>query len=98
MLIKITSSINSIISAGECNFKNLKIMLERLNHVANILTSMHHFLGRLYKSLHRAKKTNWTKMQLTEKSDLHTVRSFLDYAKEGVSINNIVFQKPTHIY
>jgi hypothetical protein len=86
-----TASIEAIITAGKCNFKNLEILIGQLNHVANILPSMRHFLGRLYKALHRARKTNWTIIGLSAKSDLHLMSSFLQYAKEGVSINNVVF-------
>lgn len=32
------------------------------------------------------------------KSDLHLMASFLDKAKNGISLNNITFSKPTHIY
>jgi len=68
-----------------------EILIRRLNHVANILPSMHHILRRLYKALLCAKKTNWTIIGLSEKLDLHIISSFLNYARVGVSINNVVF-------
>jgi hypothetical protein len=37
-------------------------------------------------------------LSLSEKSDLHLMISFLDLAKEGISLNNVVFRKPTKIY
>jgi hypothetical protein len=37
-------------------------------------------------------------LALSEKADLHLLSSFLNYANEGVSINNIVFREPTHLF
>jgi hypothetical protein len=59
---------------------------------------MRHFLGCPYKALYRAKKTKWISLKISEKMDLSLLQSFLDYAKEGISLNNIVFRRPTHIY
>jgi hypothetical protein len=72
--------------------------MERLNHVACILQPMRHFMGRLYRALFRAKaRSGWT-LSTNELSDLITHSEFLQYAKMGVSLNNVVFRKPTSIY
>jgi hypothetical protein len=57
-----------------------------------------HFLSRLRNALFRTSTNGWTCLQNSEKSDLHLMKRFLDYSYSGVSINNVVFRKPTHIY
>lgn len=55
--------------------------------------------GRLYKDLYRAKKSlRWTTVQPSELEDLLLHKTFLFYANRGVSLNNISYRKPTHIY
>jgi hypothetical protein len=51
---KWSSSIDTIISEGKCNIKNLEILLGRLNHAANILLSMHHHS---WKALQKSKQS-----------------------------------------
>jgi hypothetical protein len=73
----------------------------RLNHVACIFLPMRHFMGRLYCALYRAKaRSGWTTLStnelLDQTSTLHL--EFLQYAKQVVSLNNVSFQQPTHIY
>jgi hypothetical protein len=87
-----------MISAKRVSFKDLEILVGRLNHCATILPAMHHFLGRLQQAMFRSKSSNWTCLRLSEKSDLHLLSSFLDYAHDGISMNTIVFRHPTHIY
>jgi hypothetical protein len=87
-----------MLSSGKTNSRQLEQLLGRLNHTANILPMMRHFLGCLYKALYRSRKTKWISLKISEKMDLSLLRSFLDYAKEGISMNNIVFRKPTHVY
>jgi len=51
---------------------------------------MHHFLGRLYKALYRAKANlSWTKLFPNEFEDLKLHKDFLLCADAGVSLNII---------
>jgi hypothetical protein len=46
----------------------------------------------------RAKSSGWTTLRFSEKSNLHLLSKFLDYANDGISLNTIVFRHPMHIY
>jgi hypothetical protein len=48
---KWTEDIDKMITSGRSNFKSLEKLIGRLNHAANILPTMRHFIGRIYKAL-----------------------------------------------
>jgi hypothetical protein len=78
--------------------KHLEQMIGRLNHVATLMEMLRHFLGRLYTALYRAKKKGKTKLKKPEKEDLKLFQHFINHASnKGISMNNIVYRKPTHI-
>jgi hypothetical protein len=90
---------NSIIESGKTNHKVLEAMLGRLNHVACIFPPMRHFMGRLYKALYRAKaRKGWTVLTPTELQDLGINLEFIQLAQSGVSLSNITYRRPTHIF
>ena len=72
----------------------------RLNHAAMALTPMRHFLNRLRHLTYVALSCKWGKAKITEnvRDDLILCLEFLKYAKDGVSMNNLVFAEPTHYY
>jgi hypothetical protein len=91
--------IDTILLAKKVHYKLLESIMGRLNHVACILQPMWHFMCRLYRALFRAKaRSGWTTLSTNELSYLITHSEFLQYAKMGVSLNNVVFRKPTSIY
>jgi hypothetical protein len=91
--------IDAMFSSQKCSHKSLEALLGRLNHVACTFLPMRHFLGRLYRALYRIKdKLGWTKLFSTELEDLALHKNFLRYANAGVSLNVIVFHKPTHMF
>jgi hypothetical protein len=91
--------IDSILLARQANYNLLETIMGRLNHVACIYIPMRHFMGRLYRALYRAKaRMGWTTLSANELLDLALHSEFLQYAKRGVSLNNISFRKPTHIF
>jgi hypothetical protein len=96
--IKWNLELEKLLSAKRVNKQQLEISLGRINHLANIMPTIRHFLGRLYHALARASKHHWTSLTLHEKLDLHLTQKFLHEAASGVSINNIVFRKPSIIY
>lgn len=55
---------------------------------------LRHFLGRIRHALMRSSKHKWTTLRASEKSDLHLTQAFLDEAKNGISMNILVFRKP----
>ena len=93
------SEIESFIEAGRANFKPLESLLGKLNHVACILSPMRHFMGRLYQALYRAKaRKGWISLSINELQDLGLHADFISLAKDGLSLNNITFRKPTVVY
>jgi len=87
-----------ILSAKRVSSKQLEILVGRLNHMGSILPMMRHFLNRLRSALLRSLKSGWTCLSIHEKGDLHLLQSLLEKSTRGISINNVVFRKPTHIY
>ena len=63
-------------------------------------TQMRHFLNRLRKLTYVALSCKWGKASITAnvRDDLVLCLEFLKLAKEGVSINTLVFAEPTHYY
>jgi len=66
--------------------------------MGSVLPMMRHFLNRLRSALLRSLKSGWTCLSIYEKGDLHLMQSLLEKSTKGISINNVVFRKPTHIY
>ena len=88
-----------LVSLPKVQGKPLESILGSLNHVVNVYTLMRHFLGCIYQALYRANSSKgWTSFKNTEISDFHTILSFLDSSQKGISMNNLTFRKPTHIY
>jgi len=58
-----------------------------------------HFTGRLYQALYRSRHKGWTKLKLSEKEDLIIFQKFMYTSTfTGVSMNNLTYRKPTHIF
>ena len=95
-----TKDILATISQSVVKGKELETIVGRLNHVAMAMTQMRHFLNRLRHLTYVALSCKWGKARLTEnvREDLILCLKFLRYAKEGVSMNLLVFAEPTHYY
>jgi hypothetical protein len=97
--LKWCNEINRLSRSKKVKAKNLEAILGSLNHVACIYNPMRHFLGRIYQAFYRASSSRgWTTLKETEILDFQTLTSFLNSAKEGISMNNLTFRKPSHIY
>jgi hypothetical protein len=96
--IKWITDINSLIGKHQVHHKHLCTSIGRLEHIANIIPILRHFLVRICHALARALKHNWTCLTLHKKSDLHLLMKFIDRSTQSISINNLVFLKPTIIY
>jgi len=95
---KWSSNISKIIHSKRVSHTQLESLIGRLNHIAGIIPMFRHFLGRLRQALYRSTQHRWTNLKIPEISDLHLSLKFLDMSVAGVSINNIVFRKPTTFY
>jgi hypothetical protein len=93
------ADISRMITSRKAYHKILESSIGRLNHVACILSPMRHYMGRLYQALFRASSLGgWTRLTQTEIDDLQTLQSFLSAANKGLSLNNLVYRKPSKIY
>jgi hypothetical protein len=97
--LKRRQDIHHLINSPKMKAKHLEAILGSLNHVACIYNPMHHFLGRIYQALYRAKHSKgWTSLKMNEIQDFNILLSFLDSASKGVSMNILTYRKPTQIY
>jgi hypothetical protein len=95
---KWSKDIQLLISSKQVCSSQLETIIGHLNHTASILSMMRHFMGRICQALYRSLRNGWTCLRLCEKSDLHLMVEFLAKAKNRISLNNITFRKPTHLY
>jgi hypothetical protein len=80
--------------------EDLETTVGRLGHVGMMLPASRHFLGRLRHLVTRgqAKGHRWVRLTSHAKADLRLFQRILTRTRRGVSMNNIVFRKPTHLY
>ena len=93
-----SESIGKILDDGIVSTKELEINIGRLVHLGLVLPSVHHFLSRLHELHRRALNRRHVKVTTIYAKDLKLMIYFLEKAKDGVDINMIVYQKPTHAY
>lgn len=63
-----------------------------------IIPSVHHFMSRLRELHNRSKNRRSIKISETCLEDLNLMLLFLKQANNGISLNQIVYRKPTHVY
>jgi hypothetical protein len=69
-----------------------------LVHLGLAIPFVHHFMSQL-RDLHiTAKRRRSIKINCKCLKDLEMFLGFLKIAKDGISLNSIAFQRPTHIY
>jgi hypothetical protein len=91
--------IKTLISRGHnrVTHKELKTLIGRLQHVANVLTEGSHFLNHLRSAEMRAARHGGTRLTQAARSTLHIWLTFLLKAAKGIDINTIVSRLPDHI-
>jgi hypothetical protein len=93
------ADISKMTSSKKAHYKILESTLGRLNHVACVFNPMRHFMGRVYQALSRASALGgWTRLSSEEVADLQILSSFLSAVNRGLSLNNLVYRKPTLLY
>jgi len=95
-----TEALNNHISMRTIAIEQLDTTIGRLNHVGIILPPTRHFLSRTRSLVSHCQQRNkrWVRLPCTVKEDLHLFKTLLTIALRGVSMNNMVFRIPTHIY
>lgn len=97
---KATSWIRSIVelmNKDKADYDELATTVGRLNHVAFVIPSARHFLNRIRLAQDRADKATFAPITKEVKEDLKLWLDFINNARAGISINRIVFRKPTSI-
>jgi hypothetical protein len=93
------NQVKNIISAKSIKFKLLESILGRLENVAIIVVMFGHFLNNIRSLQIKAMATQHNqKLSKNAIREFELSRKFLARAHRGVSMNNIVFRKPTRIY
>ena len=93
-----SSSIESLISyTNKVAHQTLATLVGRLNHVAFIIPQARHFINRIRRDELRAATHRAVRLTQETKSDLKLWLKFITYAKEGISINSVIFRTPTSL-
>ena len=78
--------------------KDIEANIECLVHLGLAIPFVHHFMSRL-RDLHTtAKRRCFVKINYECLKDLEVFLGFLKFTNNGISLNSIAFQRPTHIY
>jgi hypothetical protein len=96
-----SEAISMMIAEKKTTTKDLDTCIGRLTHVSMIIPFVHHFLSRLRELLQRSKRQSRRTTRITEIciDDLRLMRDcFLRKAHEGISMNQIAYRRPTHVY
>ena len=91
-----SASIQTIINRGSSTYNEIETLGGRLNHCGYIIPLARHFLHPI-RGIMRGSAKKLIKISSKEIRYLHIWKLFLNYAKSGISINNIVYCRPTHI-
>ena len=92
-----SKSISTIISSSKTNHKSMETLEGRLNHCGYIIPLARHFLHSIRNLTYRCRNQSSVQINPKELKYLNLWLKFLHQAHTGISINNIVFRRPTHI-
>jgi len=94
-----TQEISIILTTEKVKKNNMETLIGRLNHISLLMEMLIHFMSHLRQALYRATLHKFTFLRIFEKEDLHIMLKFLEIATtKGVSMNNLTYRYPTHIY
>ncbi len=95
-----TEGINKMIKNKSLTAKILETTIGRLIHISMIIPAVHHFLSRLRELHFQAKNNNrcLTNIPKICIDDLELMKKFLKWGHKGISMNQIEYHKPTHVY
>jgi hypothetical protein len=96
-----SSAITLMINEKNMTKKELESTIGYLTHISMITPFVHHFLSWLCKLHLSSKWKNWRTMKiiLICINGLELMNQcFLEHAREGISMNPIDNQQPTHVY
>ena len=88
-------TIAALLNKGTARFDELNTLVGRLDHVCFVIPSARHFMNRLRRAKTKADKQKQVKISKEVDKDLRLWIEFLTKAKRGISINEVVYRKPT---
>ena len=91
-----STEIQDILNAHKTNFKIMDSLIGKLNHCGYIIPLARHFLHPIRHLRHRCQRTSQT-ISKREIKYLSLWQHFLKYAGGGMSINNLIYRRPSHI-
>jgi hypothetical protein len=97
-LVAWTAIITEVIERGWTTAKEMKSIIGHLGHLGMAIHFVYHFLSRLRDLQVRAKCRRSIKINEECRNDLQLMIGMIKRAHEGINLNIIVFQCPTHIY
>ena len=89
-----------MIKAEIVNARTLETTIGRLTHISIIIPSVHHFLSRLRELQVRAERSKQRVISIPQTciSKLILMKRFLQFGHKGISMNQIAYRKPNHVY
>ena len=80
------------------SYDQMKTLVGRLQHVANVLVPASHFMSRLRAAEARAERHKFTRLTANERGDLQLWKAFLVKVRDGVDLNLLTCREPEFIY
>ena len=90
------TAISSILKKGNTNHDEMESLVGRLNHCGYVIPLARNFLHPLRAIINKQSKHTHI-LSPKERKYLRLWQDYLSYANKGISINNIIYRRPTHI-
>ena len=91
-------AIEEMLKRGCTSKGELETNIGRWVHLGQIIPTVHHFLSRLRFLKQRAENRRQISINKQCKEDLHFLLFVLGKCNQGIDLNLIAFQRPTHVY
>jgi hypothetical protein len=93
-----TNLIKMVIQQGTMTAKKVESIIGRLGHLRMAIPFVHHLLSRLPNIQVQAKSRQWIPITIKCRRDLELMINIIKIVHNGISMNIIVYRRPTHIY
>jgi len=92
------ADLQKVMKDGRIRKEDVDTLVGRLNHSAHIIPTLRHFLHRIraLQCTDVPPKT-WLKLDKNLLDDLPLYTTFLQRARDGISLNNVTLRTPTHL-
>ena len=80
------------------SYDQLKTLVGRFQHVANVMVPASHFMSRLRAAEARTARHKFTRLTVNERGDLQLWKPFLAKVRDGIDLNLLTCREPEFIY